>query len=156
MCIAWKEKLQKNNPRTIVLKKITAYAIAPSSFTVSCFTYPHHLKVNINAEYLNIFVLRKKGSKTKERMTDEEIEKGDCEPPTRKVRRESNAFAGYTTPRWCIRLTRLTLVCEVIGYCLVQVRQNLKNKKKKFKQLCKRNRKSIFSFLACASKTKNL
>ena len=31
------------------------------------------------------FVLRKKGSKTKERMKEEEIEKGDCGPPTRKV-----------------------------------------------------------------------
>ena len=30
-------------------------------------------------------VLRKKGSKTKERMKEEEIEKGDCGPPTRKV-----------------------------------------------------------------------
>ena len=28
--------------------------------------------------------------------------------------------------RWWIRLTRFTLVCEVIGYHLVQVRQNLK------------------------------
>ena len=28
--------------------------------------------------------------------------------------------------RWCIRLTRLTLVCEVIRYRLVQVRQNQK------------------------------
>ena len=28
--------------------------------------------------------------------------------------------------RWCIRLTRLTLVCEVIRYRLVQVRQNHK------------------------------
>ena len=59
-----------------------------------------------------IFVLRKKGSKTKKRMKEEEIEKGDCGPPTRKVffwdvvelepsgtwsprRRESNALAGY-------------------------------------------------------------
>ena len=33
--------------------------------------------------------------------------------------------------RWCIRLTRLTLVCEVIRYRLVQVRQNQKKKKKK-------------------------
>ena len=32
-----------------------------------------------------IFVLRKKGSKTKERMKEGEIEKGDCGPPTRKV-----------------------------------------------------------------------
>ena len=32
-----------------------------------------------------IFVLRKKGSKTEERMKEEEIEKGDCGPPTRKV-----------------------------------------------------------------------
>ena len=31
--------------------------------------------------------------------------------------------------RWCIRLTRLTLVCEVIRYRLVQVRQNLKKNK---------------------------
>ena len=31
---------------------------------------------------------------------------------------------------WCIRLTRLTLVYEVIRYRLVQVRQNLKKKKK--------------------------
>ena len=29
---------------------------------------------------------------------------------------------------WCIRLTCLTLVCEVIRYCLVQVRQILKKK----------------------------
>ena len=33
--------------------------------------------------------------------------------------------------RWCIRLTRLTLVCEVIRYRLVQVRQNQKKKKEK-------------------------
>ena len=33
--------------------------------------------------------------------------------------------------RWCIRLTRLTLVCEVIRYRLVQVRQKKKKKKKK-------------------------
>ena len=31
--------------------------------------------------------------------------------------------------RWCIRLTRLTIVCEVIRYRLVQVRQNLKKRK---------------------------
>ena len=30
--------------------------------------------------------------------------------------------------RWCIRLTRLTLVCEVIRYRLVQVRQKKKKK----------------------------
>ena len=36
--------------------------------------------------------------------------------------------------RWCIRLTRLTLVCEVIRYRLVQVRQNQKKKKKKKKK----------------------
>ena len=33
--------------------------------------------------------------------------------------------------RWCVRLTRLTLVCKVIRYRSVQVRQNLKKKKKK-------------------------
>ena len=38
---------------------------------------------NSNKEF--IFVLRKKGSKTKKRMKEEEIEKGDCGPPTRKV-----------------------------------------------------------------------
>ena len=32
-----------------------------------------------------ILVLRKKGSKTKKRMKEEEIEKGDCGPPTRTV-----------------------------------------------------------------------
>ena len=31
-----------------------------------------------------IFVLRRKGSRTKERMKEEEKEKGDCGPPTRK------------------------------------------------------------------------
>ena len=30
-----------------------------------------------------IFVLRKKGSKIKKRMKEEEVEKGDCGPPTR-------------------------------------------------------------------------
>ena len=43
-------------------------------------------------------------------------------------------LAGYTTGpssdqrmvRWCIRLTRLTLVCEVIRYRMFQVWQNLK------------------------------
>ena len=34
--------------------------------------------------------------------------------------------------RWCSRLTRLTLVCEVIRYRFVLVRQNLKKKKKNF------------------------
>ena len=33
---------------------------------------------------------------------------------------------GSVMVRWCIRLTRLTLVCEVIRYRLVQVRQNQK------------------------------
>ena len=33
--------------------------------------------------------------------------------------------------RWCIRLTRLTLVCEVIRYRLVQVRQNQKKASKR-------------------------
>ena len=32
-----------------------------------------------------IFVMRKKGSETKKRMKEEEIEKGDCGPLTRKV-----------------------------------------------------------------------
>ena len=40
--------------------------------------------VNRLASY-RFFVLRKKGSKTKERMKEEEIEKDDCGPPTRKV-----------------------------------------------------------------------
>ena len=31
------------------------------------------------------FVLRKKGSKTKTRMKEEDIEKGDCGPPTETV-----------------------------------------------------------------------
>ena len=86
-------------------------------------------------------------------MKDGEIEKGDCGPPTRKVffeilsdlnqavpnhladesqTRQPDAgrcIIGHTLLRivqWCIRLTRLTLVCEVIRYRLVEVRQNLK------------------------------
>ena len=39
---------------------------------------------------MNFFVLRKKGSKTKERMKEEEIEKGDRGPPTRKVFFQNN------------------------------------------------------------------
>ena len=42
--------------------------------------------------------------------------------------------------RWCIRLTRLTLVCEVIRYRLVQVRQN---QKKRLFGLAARNRLSL-------------
>ena len=40
--------------------------------------------------------------------------------------------------RWCIRLTRLTLVCEVIRYRLVQlqVRQNHKKKRKRYRTCC--------------------
>ena len=44
--------------------------------------------------------------------------------------------------RWCIRLTRLTLVCEMIRYLLVQVRQN---HKKSLFGLAARNRLSISS-----------
>ena len=43
--------------------------------------------------------------------------------------------------RWCIQLTRLTLVCEVIRYCLVQVRQN--HKKKRLFGLAARNRLAL-------------
>ena len=82
-------------------------------------------------------------------MEEEEIEKGDCGPPTRKVFFE--IFRTWTKRylitsqtrvkrisrihhqtifikmvRWSIRLLRLTLVCEVIRYRLVKVRQNLK------------------------------
>ena len=39
----------------------------------------------ISCELWFIFALRKKGSWTKERMKEEEIEKSDCGPPTRKV-----------------------------------------------------------------------
>ena len=99
------------------------------------------------------FVLRKKGSKTKERMKEEEIEKGDCGPPTRKVfflvlsdlnQAVPNHLAdeSQTMVRWCIRLTRLTLVCEVIRYRLVQVRQN-KNKKRKKKKKREENVRSL-------------
>ena len=34
---------------------------------------------------IKVLFLRKKGSKTKKRMKEEEIEKGDCRPPTREV-----------------------------------------------------------------------
>ena len=52
--------------------------------------------------------------------------------------------------RWCIRLTRLTLACEVIRYRLVQVRQNLE---KRLVGLAARNRLSLslplsFSYLS--------
>ena len=46
------------------------------------FEFPSVLSSAISVLH---FVLRKKGSKTKERMKEEEIEKGDCGPPTRKV-----------------------------------------------------------------------
>ena len=80
------------------------------------------------AQTLTVFVLRKKGSKTKERMKEGEIEKGDCGPPTRKVLL-SLSLKVLRMVWWCIRLMRLTLVCEVIRYRLVQVQQNLKKKK---------------------------
>ena len=41
-------------------------------------------------------------------------------------RRRSTSITHRRMVRWCIRLTRLTLVCEVIRYRLVQVRQNQK------------------------------
>ena len=55
------------------------------------------------------FCFEKKGSKTKKRMKEEEIEKGDCAPPTGK-------YFFHILLRW-------TLVCEVIRYRLVHVRQ---------------------------------
>ena len=81
-----------------------------------------------------IFVLRKKGSETKETMKEEEIKKGDCRPPTRfffEILSDLNqAVPSWRMVRWCIRLTRLTLVCEVIRYRLAQVRLNLMIKKR--------------------------
>ena len=70
-------------------------------------------------------------------MKEEEIEKGNCGPPTRKVlffwdfvglEPSSTNRITYRWWWWCIRLTRLTLVCEVIRHHLVRVRQNLKRK----------------------------
>ena len=43
-----------------------------------------------------------------------------------RVKRVSRIHHRTILSRWCIRLTRLTLVCEVIRYRLVQVRQNQK------------------------------
>ena len=92
---------------------------------------------------LVIFVLRKKGSKTKKRMKEEEIEKGDCGPPTRKVFfflrfcrtwTKQYLITSQTRVKRVSRihhrtiLTRLTLICEVIRYRFVQVRQNLKKR----------------------------
>ena len=51
----WLKK--KRNPRSNVLKKISAYTIAPSSFTPSSITKPHHFKEN--AEYKVKFYLKK-------------------------------------------------------------------------------------------------
>ena len=47
-----------------------------------------------------------------------------------RVKRVNRIHHRRRMVRWCIRLTRFTLVREVIviRYCLVQVRQNLKNK----------------------------
>ena len=72
-------------------------------------------------------------------MKEEEIDKGDGGPPTREVfsffeilsdlnQAVPNHLAGGRMVRWCVRLTRLTLVCKVIRYRLVQVQQNLKKK----------------------------
>ena len=52
---------------------------------------------------------------------------GTWSPRTRKSTHEPNAPPGHLRMVWwCIQLTRLTLVCEMIRYRLVQVRQNLK------------------------------
>ena len=53
--------------------------------TVIHFYFGADLISVISVQAFFIFVLRKKGSETKERMKEEEIEKGDCGPPTRKV-----------------------------------------------------------------------
>ena len=53
----------------------------------------------------------------------------------------SSAILFLRMVRWCIWLTRLTLVCEVIRYRLVQVRQNLK---KRLFGLAARDRLSLF------------
>ena len=50
-------------------------------------------------------------------------------PSGRSRQREWRCIIGHTLlriVRWCILLTRLTLVCEVIRYHLIQIRQNLK------------------------------
>ena len=55
-------------------------------------------------------------------MQEKEIKKGDCEPPTWKCFLfEILSDLKMRMVRWCIRLTRLALVCEVIRYHLVQV-----------------------------------
>ena len=82
-------------------------------------------------------------------MKEEEIENGDCGPPTRKVffffflrfcrtwTKRCLITSQMRVKRvtrihrrrmvwWCNRLTRFTLVCEVTRYRLVLVRQNLK------------------------------
>ena len=58
----------------------------PISWSVTGVTHGQIRRIEIVWEVeKEIFVLRKKGSKTKKRMKEEEIEKGDCGPPTRKV-----------------------------------------------------------------------
>ena len=53
-----------------------------TSSTTSLLTHDMSLKPTLEVGFLFLW---KKGSKTEKRMEEEEIEKGDCGPPTRKV-----------------------------------------------------------------------
>ena len=67
---------------------VNLFADDTSAFTVSDSVADLQCSLQTVADELSswfsnwVFVLRKKGSKTKERMKEEEIEKGDCGPPT--------------------------------------------------------------------------
>ena len=111
-----------------MLSCLRVLPITTLSYWSSCFLYYNKDWNLLQANFVFIFVLRRKGSERKKRMKEEEIERGDCGPPTPKV--FFCDFVGLEPDlrmvRWCIRLTRVTLVCEVIRYRFVQVRQNHK------------------------------
>ena len=68
----------------------------------------------------SIFVLRKKGSKTKKRTEEEDIEKGNCGPPTQKV------FLKYC--RTWIKRYLINLQTRVIRDSRIHHRTTLKTK----------------------------
>ena len=86
-------------------RKLTPARIIPSNQTPSFFFF-----VWSSCQFLSIFVLRKKGSETKNRIKEEEIEKGDCGPPTRKI-------SSYPCRRRKLRKEFDQLLCVLHAVC---------------------------------------